>query len=77
MIFLLKSQHYSFKYHPMPSDTDGFITGQLLVDKVAGIITRDIFICGPPPMMKALISSLTGLGIKESRIHSELFSLLK
>lgn len=67
----------TFKYHPMPSDTDGFITGQLLVDKVKDIPSRDIFICGPPPMMKALIGSLDPLGIKSSHIHSELFSLLK
>lgn len=67
----------SFKYYPMPSDMDGFITGQLLVNKVTGITSRDIFICGPPPMMKALISSLESCNVKASRIHSELFSLLK
>lgn len=67
----------SFRYHPIPSDTDGFITGQLLAEKVPGIIAKDIFICGPPPMMNALISSLRSLGITPSSIHSELFSLLK
>lgn len=71
------SQYPSFKYHPMPSDTDGYITGDLLVNKVPGIITRDIFICGPPPMMNALTGSLVSLGINHKHIHSELFSLLK
>lgn len=67
----------TFRYYPMASDTDGFITGQLLVDKVPDIFIRDIFICGSPPMMKSLISSLTSLGIRSKHIHSELFSLLK
>lgn len=67
----------SFVYHPMPSDTSGYITGQLIVEKVVGVTLRDIFICGPPPMMKALIGQLQDLGIKDSQLHSELFSLLK
>lgn len=67
----------SFVYRPMPSDTNGFITGQLLKEKVENIVEADIFICGPPPMMKVLIASLISLGIKRSAIHSELFSLLK
>lgn len=71
------SVYPTFRYHPIPSDTNGFITGQLIVDKVPGVIAKDIFICGPPPMMKALMASLLDLGIKPSRIHSELFSLLK
>jgi predicted ferric reductase len=67
----------SFKYHPMPSDTNGYITGQSIFDSVQDIPMRDIFICGPPPMMKGLMSSLKSFGVASSRIHSELFSLLK
>ncbi len=67
----------NFKYHPMPSDTYGFITGQLLVDTLPTIREQDIFVCGPPPMMNALTTSLTNLGVKPTHIHSELFSLLK
>jgi predicted ferric reductase len=77
-IFQSAAQKFpSFMYHPMPSDTEGYITGEFLVEKVQGILLKDIFICGPPPMMKALIASLTGLGINKRRIHSELFALLK
>jgi predicted ferric reductase len=70
-------RHKTFVYHPMPSDTEGFITGEVLVNKVSDITERDIFICGPPGMMNALMSSLTKLGVTEKQIHSELFSLLK
>lgn len=69
--------HPTFKYHPMPSDTSGYITGDLLVHTVPGIITRDIVMCGPPPMMNALTGSLVTFGINRKHIHSELFSLLK
>lgn len=77
-LFTTLSEHFSsFVYHPMPSDTAGYITGELLVGGVQDILTRDIFICGPPPMMNGLMSSLTSLGVKKKYIHSELFSLLK
>lgn len=67
----------SFVFHLMPSDTKGFITGDLLVNDMKDIPYRDIFICGPPPMMAALIDRLVVLGIKDERIHSERFALLK
>ncbi len=67
----------SFKYHPMPSDTDGYITGSIIAEKVPGIIMRDIFICGPPAMMDFLVSSFIDIGINSKKIHSEKFSLLK
>lgn len=77
-MFIKASQKFpSFTYHPMPRDTEGYITGEVLSLKVSDISSRDIFVCGPPPMMKALISSLTFLGVKNNQIHSELFSLLK
>lgn len=67
----------SFRYHPMPTDKDGYITGGLIASKVSGVILRDIFICGPPMMINAVIASLKSIGIKQKSIHSELFSLLK
>lgn len=70
-------KHSSFTFHCMPSDTSGYITGELLIKKISDATTRDIFICGPPPMMVSLTESLIELGVKSSHIHSEKFSLLK
>jgi predicted ferric reductase len=36
---------------------------------------RDVYLCGPPPMMKAVRSVLASLGVPRDRIHWELFSL--
>ncbi len=67
----------SFKYCPLPSDTEGYITYELIAKKLPDIFTRDIFICGPPMMMEALINSFIKVGINKKQIYSEKFSLLK
>jgi ferredoxin-NADP reductase len=35
---------------------------------------REVFICGPPPMMMAVIMALQTLGVRASRIHYERFA---
>ncbi|MBP9866751.1 MAG: ferric reductase-like transmembrane domain-containing protein [Candidatus Pacebacteria bacterium] len=69
--------HPSFKYYCVPSDTEGYVSGEMIVQKVSDIFVRDIFMCGPPLMMNSLEASLEKLDVKQSNIHSELFSLLK
>ncbi|MFN2239270.1 MAG: ferric reductase-like transmembrane domain-containing protein [Thermoanaerobaculia bacterium] len=39
-------------------------------------IKRDIFVCGPLPMMEIVESALVDLGIPEARIHTERFDLV-
>lgn len=73
----LAKKHSSFTFHCMPSDVAGFITGELLVKDISDAKSRDIFVCGPPPMMAGLTDSLTSLGVPSQRIHSERFSLLR
>jgi hypothetical protein len=33
----------------------------------------DFYLCGPPPFMKSLYDGLTGIGVREERIHYESF----
>lgn len=73
----LTQKYKSFTFHFMPSDTSGYITGELLAQEVSDITKRDIFVCGPPGMMSAIVQSLETMGVKGNRIHSEYFSLLK
>jgi ferredoxin-NADP reductase len=47
----------------------------MVVDNDNDITNKEIFVCGPPPMMKGLISQFISLGIKPSKIHSEEFSM--
>jgi predicted ferric reductase len=73
----LAAKHPSFHFHFMPSDVAGYVTGDGIVKELADAKTRDIFVCGPPPMMNALTGSLVASGVSDRRIHSEKFSLLK
>ncbi|MGW1744034.1 ferredoxin reductase family protein [Streptomyces sp. NPDC002092] len=60
------------------------VTGPAVPDKLAprelarlvpDIADRDVFLCGPPPMMNAVLRSLGDLGVPKQQIHFERFSL--
>ncbi|MGW3030659.1 ferredoxin reductase family protein [Streptomyces sp. NPDC001178] len=60
------------------------VTGPPVPDKLAprelarlvpDIGDRDVFLCGPPPMMNAVLRSLGELGVPKQQIHFERFSL--
>ncbi|MDQ0958414.1 putative ferric reductase [Streptomyces sp. B4I13] len=42
---------------------------------VPDIAQRDVFLCGPPPMMNAVLGTLRELGVPGPQIHFERFSL--
>jgi predicted ferric reductase len=42
---------------------------------VPDLMQRDIYICGPPPMMVALINQLAAAGISADQVHYEMFQL--
>lgn len=60
------------------------VTGPPVPDKLAAgelarlvpdIADRDVFLCGPPPMMTAVLGSLRELDVPKPQIHFERFSL--
>jgi predicted ferric reductase len=60
------------------------VTGPPVPDKLApaelarlvpDIAERDVFLCGPPPMMNAVLGSLRELNVPKPQIHFERFSL--
>jgi predicted ferric reductase len=57
----------------------GYEYGQLDKPKLAALVpdikSRDVYICGPPPMMTALKHAAQELGVKKTKIHIERFSL--
>lgn len=73
----LSAKHPIFTFHLMPSDTKGFITGELLLSETKALHAKDIFICGPPPLMSALTDQLLECNIPKNHIHTERFTLLK
>ncbi|MGX1563049.1 ferredoxin reductase family protein [Streptomyces sp. NPDC055506] len=42
---------------------------------VPDITGRDVYLCGPPPMMNAVLGSLRELGVPKPQVHFERFSL--
>lgn len=55
----------------------GYIDGERIKRLVPDFKTRDIFVCGPPPMMNSLIADLKAMGVPPKQIHYERFALHK
>lgn len=53
----------------------GYVNKKLLQKAVIDLSDRDVFLCGPPPMMGAVGEALKELGVDKSAIHTEKFSL--
>jgi predicted ferric reductase len=74
-----KNQHINVRYILSDEKKPGFLHGQLDGKKIKALVpdvlNRDVYICGPPPMMKALSAELIHLGVAKSSIHTERFSL--
>lgn len=58
-----------------PGDEKGRIDSEKLGRLVPDASERDIYICGPVPMMMGLVKLLASQGVKRGRLHYERFSL--
>lgn len=65
-------------HHILGTPTEGYESGFIDKEKIVRLVpdfyTREVFLCGPPPMMKLMVEHLKGLGFDESHIHYEKFS---
>lgn len=64
----------SFQAHLFCQDKQGFMNADVLT-KGRSLQKTEFFICGPPPMMKALHAGLLAKGVPDRHIHFEDFSL--
>jgi predicted ferric reductase len=75
------SEEYGFALHYIVTEDPSFNgeTGRVDAEKiqrlVPDVLSRDVYLCGPAPMMGALVHILRGLGLKKSELHYEKFSL--
>lgn len=75
------SHQFQFKVTNIYSDEvvagaeHGRLDKAALARLVPDIADRDVFLCGPPPMMLALRSALVDLGVPKGQIHFERFAL--
>jgi predicted ferric reductase len=52
-----------------------FLSAAHLGELIPDLSAREVFVCGPPPMMSRTITSLRALGVPRAQIHSERFAL--
>jgi predicted ferric reductase len=81
MVFLAELEAISalypkFRVFPYNADVMGFLTMDA-VEKMSGtLVGKDIYVCGPPPMMNGIIAQCRAKNVPKSLIHSEQFKLL-
>lgn len=65
-------------YYILGTPTPGYESGMLDKEKIVRLVpdfyTREVFLCGPPPMMKGTVKNLTELGFSPDHVHYENFS---
>ena len=72
--FMSVKQTLIISEKPEGSYECGRVDAEKIVRLVPDYLEREIFICGPPPMMKSIVQLLRGLGADPSAIHFEKFS---
>lgn len=74
-----KTTKLKIDYILADEDRQGFLHGRLdgptMEHLVPDFKTRDVYICGPPPMMEALSAALLGRSLPKAQLHMERFSL--
>lgn len=65
----------NFRVFPFFTKTQGRLTAEMINQMSGDAINKDIFVCGPPPMMKSMRSQFIKLGVPNRNIHTEEFAL--
>ena len=69
----LSDRQPSLRLHLVRADTDGMLTPAKVIRAVPSGTSPWVYMCGPPPMMKAFSAGLHRLGVRKSRIRWEQF----
>lgn len=70
----IANKYKSFRLMGVVEDSDGFLTADKIEEHSGKLEKRDVFICGPPIMMKSLQQQLEKKGVPVAQIHFEDFS---
>lgn len=67
--------HYVFSQETDPKLHLGFVTIDLIRSLCPDVMTRDVYLCGPPVMMHQLGPALMAAGLPKPQFHAERFAL--
>jgi predicted ferric reductase len=73
----IAARHAGFRVCLLSRDEVGFITAGRIATEVADLVSRDVFVCGPPAMITSLRAQLIDNGVPAEQIHAEEFSFAK
>ncbi len=65
---------YVITEDPAYPGAKGVLTEDKIKELVPDVARREVFLCGPPPMMQAVAANLQHLGVTKRLIHTENFS---
>jgi predicted ferric reductase len=65
----------NFRLIPWYGKEKGFLTAEAIIKESKGVLGKELFICGPPGMMKALKKQFAKWKVPVARVHSEEFSM--
>ena len=73
---IMSTSAHHFRIIPYIADKQqGFLTADFIAKNSNGVAEKDIYICGPPTMMKSLRKQFIMLRVPNYRIHSEEFAM--
>lgn len=72
---VISQKNPNFRVFRHISNSQGRLTAGMVAKQSANCQNCDIFLCGPPAMMYSMRAQFIALNIKNSKIHSEEFSL--
>jgi predicted ferric reductase len=61
---------------PHASDDSGFLSADIIEAQSKNIQNAEIFVCGPPPMMRSLAAQFSNANVPKHLVHMEAFKLL-
>ncbi|MEO6513617.1 MAG: ferredoxin reductase family protein [Candidatus Saccharimonadales bacterium] len=72
----LPTTNPQFSFVPFVADEQGGFLNMAFVSQATnGVENKEIFLCGPPAMMKSLRTQLKGLNVPGKHIHDEIFAI--
>jgi predicted ferric reductase len=65
-------------YYIVSAPTPGYESGRLDKEKIVRLVpdffSREVFLCGPPPMMDSVVKNLSEIGFSPKHVHFEQFA---